>query len=103
MACGVAKRVAEQADTEAGVQILRVRWSRGSMTHKKLMQLDAVVVGKRIVWILRLQIVGNARKPRAMSNEIEQGDFCSHRSGRDVGKEDRAKRFVESDFLLHRE
>src|SRR5260370_30198154 len=31
------ERISEQADPEAAVQVLRVRWSRSSMTHKKLM------------------------------------------------------------------
>src|SRR5260370_6810809 len=37
-----------------------------------------------------------------MSSEVEQSDFCSRRSGRDIGEEDRAQRFVETNFSLHR-
>lgn len=96
------KSVSEQADTKAAVQILRIRGFRSTVTHKKLMQCDAVIIGKRIVGIFGLEVVGNAGKPRAMSREVEQGDFCRRRSGIDVGEKDRAHRLVEPDFSLRR-
>ena len=68
------------------------------------MQRDAVVVGKRVARILQLRGYRGRLEARAMRREIEQGDFCSRRSGRHIGEEDRTYRLPSSlTFFLCRE
>jgi hypothetical protein len=90
--------VAEQANPHA----VRVGRFRGAVPREEVVQRDAIVVRKRVARILRHKIVGSAGKPRAMGREVEQGDLCFMRPVGEVGEKNRAQRFVETHFSLHR-